>query len=90
MEYLVMAYLGNMFYHVTAEHNYKECLEKLEAFVYTVHAVFVEPDVLECLMNSVGFEMDSGVESVRDFVLRSFEWRFVKGVVAHHRGPQID
>ena len=76
MEHLNMAYYGNLFYLVTVEHNYEECLERLEAFVYTVHAVFVEPYVMECYMNSVGFEIDYGFETVCDFVLRSFERAF--------------
>ena len=45
----------------------------MEVFVYTVHAVFVEPDVLECCMNSVGYEINYGFETIFDFVLRSFE-----------------
>ena len=73
MEHLFMACYGSLFYLVTVEHIYKECLERWEAFVYTVHAVFVEPYVLECYTNPVGFEIEYGFETVCDFVLRSFE-----------------
>ena len=71
-----MACYGNSFYLVTVERNYEEGLERLEAFVYTVHAVFEEPYFMEYYLNSVGFEIDYGCEAVCDFVLRSFERAF--------------
>ena len=42
------------------------------------------------LAESYDFETSDGFETDCDFVLRSFERHFVKGVTAHGRGPQLD
>ena len=42
------------------------------------------------LAESYDIETSDGFKTDCDFVLRSFEWRFVKGLMAHGTGPQLD